>query len=50
MPFVGQFRSNQIGVGTGSLIILVITLVFARWIGAPDRLGCWGSKFSGRPC
>lgn len=31
---VGEFRSNQIGVFTGSLIILVIALAFVRWIGA----------------
>ncbi len=31
---VGQFRSNQIGVFTGSLIIMAIALVFVRWIGA----------------
>lgn len=29
VPHVGEFRSNQIGVFTGSLIILV----FVRWIG-----------------
>jgi len=34
VPFVGEFRSNQIGVGTGSLIILAIALLFIRWIGA----------------
>lgn len=34
VPHVGQFRSNQIGVFTGSLIVLMITLVFIRWIGA----------------
>ena len=34
MPYVGEFRSNQIGVGTGSLIILAIALAFVRWIGA----------------
>ena len=34
MPHVGEFRSNQIGVFTGSIIILVIALVFVRWIGA----------------
>jgi len=34
VPHVGQFRSNQIGVFTGSLIILVIALLFVRWIGA----------------
>ena len=33
MPHVGEFRSNQIGVFTGSVIILVIALVFVRWIG-----------------
>jgi hypothetical protein len=30
VPCVGQFRSNQIGVFTGSLIILVIALVSVR--------------------
>ena len=34
VPHVGEFRSNQIGVFTGSIIILVIALVFVRWIGA----------------
>jgi len=34
VPHVGQFRSNQIGVFTGSLIIFAIALVFIRWIGA----------------
>ena len=34
VPQVGQFRSGQIGVFTGSLIILVIALVSVRWIGA----------------
>ncbi len=34
VPHVGEFRSNQIGVFTGSVIILVIALVFVRWIGA----------------
>lgn len=34
VPFVGDFRFRQIGVGTGSLIILVIALLFVRWIGA----------------
>jgi len=33
-PHVGQFRSNQLGVFTGSIIILVIAVVFVRWIGA----------------
>ena len=33
VPHVGEFRSNQIGVFTGSIIILVIALVFVRWIG-----------------
>lgn len=34
VPLVGEFRSNQIGVLTGSIIILVIALLFVRWIGA----------------
>ena len=34
VPHVGEFRSNQIGVFTGSVIILVIALAFVRWIGA----------------
>jgi hypothetical protein len=34
VPHVGEFRSNQIGVLTGSIIILVIALLFVRWIGA----------------
>ena len=35
VPHVGEFRSNQIGVFTGSIIILLIALAFVRWIGAP---------------
>ncbi len=34
VPHVGEFRSNQIGVFTGSIIILAIAVVFVRWIGA----------------
>ena len=34
IPIVGGFRSNQIGVFTGSLIILVIAWLSIRWIGA----------------
>ena len=34
VPYVGEFRSNQIGVFTGSLIILVLALICVRWIGA----------------
>ncbi len=34
VPQVGEFTSNQIGVFTGSIIILVIALAFVRWIGA----------------
>ena len=33
-PHVGEFRSNQIGVFTGSLIIVAIAILFVRWIGA----------------
>jgi hypothetical protein len=34
VPHVGGFRSNQIGVLTGSVIILAVALLFVRWIGA----------------
>jgi len=34
VPHVGEFRSSQIGVFTGSIIILAIAVVFVRWIGA----------------
>jgi hypothetical protein len=34
VPHVGEFRSNQIGVFTGSIIILAIAMAFVRWIGA----------------
>ena len=34
VPLVGEFRSNQIGVFTGSAIILAIAYLTIRWIGA----------------
>jgi len=34
VPLVGEFCSNQIGVFTGSAIILVITYLTILWIGA----------------
>ena len=37
MPLDGEFRSNQIGVFTGSGIILVIAYLSIRWIGATSR-------------
>ena len=30
VPYAGEFRSNQIGVFTGSIIILFIAVVFVR--------------------
>ncbi len=36
VPHVGEFRSNQLGVLTASIIILVNALMFVRWIG-PSR-------------
>lgn len=33
-PLVGHFRSNQIGVFTGSVIIISIAYFTIRWIGA----------------
>jgi hypothetical protein len=37
VPYVGESTSSQIGVLTGSIIILVIALTFVRWIGAPRQ-------------
>ncbi|MFG0261946.1 MAG: hypothetical protein ACF788_06115 [Novipirellula sp. JB048] len=37
VPLVGEFRSNQIGVFTGSTIILVIAYSTIHWIGAARR-------------
>ena len=34
VPHIGEFRSGQIGVFTGSLIILAIAIIFVRWTGA----------------
>ena len=34
VPIVGEFRSNQMGVFTGSAIILVIAYFTIRWIGS----------------
>lgn len=36
VPLVGDFRSRQIGVFTGSLLILAVACVFIRWLHAPD--------------
>jgi hypothetical protein len=39
VPIVGEFRSNQIGVFTGSAIILVIACLTIRWVGAKRTSG-----------
>lgn len=36
-PRLGDFRARQIGVLTGSLLILAVAYVFVRWIGARTR-------------
>lgn len=33
-PYVGDFRARQIGVFTGSLLILVVSCLFVRWLRA----------------
>lgn len=38
VPWMGEFRTNQIGVFTGSAIILVIAYYTIRWIGST---GTW---------
>jgi hypothetical protein len=47
VPHVGEFRSNQIGVFTGSLVVLAIALVSVRWIGATRSSQLRGSEFCG---
>jgi hypothetical protein len=37
VPVVGDLRSRQIGVFTGSIIILMITFACIRWIGANNK-------------
>ena len=37
VPWLGEFRSNQIGVFTGSAIILAIAYLFIGWVGASHR-------------
>ncbi|MFB2937731.1 hypothetical protein ACE1B6_20985 [Aerosakkonemataceae cyanobacterium BLCC-F154] len=34
VPYVGDFHARQIGVFTGAVIILTITIIFIKWIGA----------------
>lgn len=41
VPFVGEFRSNQIGVFSGSAIILLIAYLTIRWIGAIRPRELW---------
>lgn len=33
-PFVGDFRARQIGVLTGSALVVITAFLFRRWIGA----------------
>lgn len=37
VPVFGDWRSRQIGVGTGSLLILGVACLTIRWIGARTR-------------
>lgn len=37
VPHVGEFRSNQIGIFTGSAIIILIAFFTIRWIGAKRK-------------
>lgn len=34
VPLVGDFRSRQIGVATGSVLVFLVTCLCIRWIGA----------------
>jgi hypothetical protein len=37
VPVVGDFRARQIGVFTGSALILVVAYLLFGWLRAPDR-------------
>jgi hypothetical protein len=54
VPFVGDFRSRQIGVGTGSLLIVAVAVAFVWWIGASrssELLGIGALKITNsNPC
>ena len=49
VPLAGELRSNQIGVFTGSIIILAIAYVFVGWLGTtnPTELLLVGSLWVG---
>ena len=38
VPYLGNFRSRQIGVFTGRLIILAVAVATVRWIGATKAM------------
>jgi hypothetical protein len=40
-PQVGDLASRQLGVATGSGLILGVAWLTIRWIGAPDRRALW---------
>jgi hypothetical protein len=42
MPRVGDIASRQIGVATGSLLVLAVAWFTARWIAAPNRAAALG--------
>jgi hypothetical protein len=39
VPLVGDFRSRQIGVFTGSILVFLMTLLCIRWIGTTRTRG-----------
>ena len=36
MPVLGEFRARQIGVFSGSVLILMMAFLFMRWLDAPN--------------
>lgn len=41
VPRVGDLASRQIGVATGSLLILAVAWLTATWLAAPCRTAAW---------
>jgi len=44
-PYIGDFHSRQIGVFTGSVLILTIAILFIKWIAAKSIFQLLGIGF-----
>lgn len=42
VPVVGDFPARQIGVATGSVLILLVAYLFVDWLNAPNKKSLFG--------